>query len=285
MKLAKKRSSKRWLALIVGGFLSVGLVIHLAFASNQPAGASAPSSAISNMALDYFFPIDGYTFAIGSELSVFENAVENKSISSCMRSKGFNPPSPAPVIPIQDSLEFPNLKYIESHGFVVSIPAKDIPNPTKGMSSAETAAYKRVFQHCSQSASNAFTSLMNAGYVLQGEWMNIVSQIDQSPKVQVAINKWSACMRARGVDVSSLPDFFSSLDSLSRKATSDHAEMSVATSFVKCIAPAESLRVQMRRVALARFFQQHSQEVAALRSIANRVITQLSENFHVEIHK
>jgi hypothetical protein len=261
---------------LVGLFGAIFIAVVLVSAG--PAGAS---TNIANAALDSFFPTNGATFEAGQGYSNDLNAIQTVLINKCLESAGFQaePYTPRPYS--GDNTEFPNLPYLRTHGFIVQLGKS--PDPTQGMTAAEASAYQHQADNCDYKASAKFASIMTLGSSLRGEWMRKVAEIDESKAFKTALRKFASCTAKSGIDVTSIDSFFTDLSSQMRSSGGSTAvNLHFASVYATCLAPAETMRDNLRTQARQAFFSTNAEQIDQLTGQVNSIVKVLGHEYRIK---
>jgi hypothetical protein len=233
------------------------------------------------------FPTSGADWEAGYTFTAFMAAAQAKSRAQCLVADGFRAPTFVPPPFSGNNTEFPDLPYLEKHGFLVTESAQAFPDATQGMSAAEASAYRVADQRCSMSASKNFQPLLAPGNALRQQWMNIVAQIDAGQEFQQALSGWRSCTLKAGIPASTIDDFFRSMDSrliaASQGGGQSRAEdLHFAAIYAHCLGPAEEVRDRLRFQARLSFFDSHASTIEQLRTDADQIVADLVSKYGVK---
>ena len=177
-----------------------------------------------------------------------------------------------------DNTEFPDLRYLSQHGFlVIEPPSLRGTNPTQGMSTSRASAYRSADRTCRASAAAGVNSQIRTGAPLQDQWMNVVTAIDAGPQFQQALVGWQSCTRRAGLDVTTLSAFFDYADSQATHGGSAQDSVHLARIYATCLAPAEAVRDQLRQDDRVSFLTDNAGAIARLTSMLVPLEAQASQ--------
>ena len=274
-------------SLAVAALVVAGLSLAGCGAGSQ--GKQQSTANVANEVLAAYFPTDSADWHEGENLQAFEQAVAAKVADPCITHDGFPAPRPQPFTYSPNNEEFPDLAEIKQSGRFVTAQAVHFPDPTRGMSASEKAAYDAAAARCTRNGLAAFGSMIRIGTGPLGqEWLDTVFRIDATSQAQRDLARFVTCVNAGGVKATNISTFFQYVDTQTIPLTERGQQVQasavnrrLAALYVRCITPLEEYRDAQRARARAAFFASHAEQIDALRSAANRVIVRLVRKYDV----
>jgi hypothetical protein len=235
---------------------------------------TGPFSKTQSEMLAYVLPTSGADITTGGKFMdrIAGLVVEDKA--ACMDQAGYN--STVTYTPgsfaVGNNTQFPPIAELSANGFVlraVNEPYYGVKYIGKALSKSAIAKHTSTRTQCGTSAQSPVNALLAQTQPLSSAWQGqIIPSINRTSAFKKALVGWSSCVSQGGVAATSIDGYFQATSLLMRGATSNAA---LAKNYLKygklyatCLAPAESIRDQMRQKARTVFEHAHASQIASL---------------------
>ncbi len=253
--------------------------------------SSTPASTIDAVVVAFLFFHDGADWAVGQPLRAFTSAVDVKSETRCLASDGLPGPPVYPVINEQyGSADMPNLPLIErTHGIGATERYSAPTDPARSLTGETLVGYNAALARCAAAARHAYAFITShTAVALQGQWLNIVQQVETSSAVRAANRRGSQCSRSTPFPASGVQGEIEAIEAkLTRPnlagqyAQADAIQARGVGVLVRCFGTDIALRSRLTAAARASFFAAHAQAIQRIEAQANRAIPVLEAKYKI----
>lgn len=244
---------------------------------------TGPFSKTRSELLAYVLPTSGADITTGTKFMnrIASLVVEDKA--ACMDRAGYK--STVTYTPgsfaVGNNTQFPPIAELSGNGFVlraVNEPYYGVDYVGKPLSGSAVTNHVSARRKCAASAQSRVNALLAQTQPLSSVWQGqIIPGINRSGAFKKALVGWSSCVSRGGVAATSIDGYFQDTSLLMRGATSNAA---LAKNYLKygklyaiCLAPAESIRDQMRQKARTVFEHAHAPQIAGLTSTLRELVS------------
>lgn len=258
-------------------------------ARSSGAALTVKGTSVVDAALDEMFPRSGADFATGIQFSEFEVAQAAKVTAACMKAQAL----PAPPVNHDfggnyGTAQLPNLPVIKRTLNIGVTQGAAPPDPTKGMSKAEAAAYTGADKQCSAKP----YGLLNAAdkghaNALQTEWFNITDATIASKPVQSLNTKATQCAAKTAFPANSVSAETTEVEGKltplfirGERAEAWATNRAGTRVFIRCFGPEINLTVQLLTKRRAAFFAQNALAVEQITADVDLGVAKLGRMAH-----
>ena len=235
---------------------------------------TGPFSKTQSEMLAYVLPTSGADITTGAKFMDRLSGLVTEDKAACMDRAGY--PSTLTYTPgsfaVGNNTQFPPISALSLNGFVlraVNEPYYGVKYMGKALSNSAIAKHTSTRIQCAATAQSLENALLAQTQPLSNAWQSqIIPSINRTSAFKKALVGWSACVARGGVAATSIDGYFQATSLLMRGATSNAA---LAKNYLKygklyatCLAPAESIRDQMRQKARTVFEHAHASQIASL---------------------
>ncbi|HEY3955383.1 MAG TPA: hypothetical protein VGM53_18590 [Streptosporangiaceae bacterium] len=298
------RRNRSWLVPLAAAVSVVAVIAAVATAGRAGSGgrsrpaASAtghpgrtPSAAatgqaqamLATEAVNSFFPATGAQYTDGLAYNWTQLKISARIFGSCMTRAGYpQPPFTEPEQSYQrsfaDNAQFPDLAQRAATDSMTGL------NYIRQTPVApHTAAGHKAIRTCNAAAAKPFREISKIAGPLSNQWDDKFTAIQASATVLATQPSFAHCLEDHGIPASYaqhhwtrstglFAGFFAWMDTISQQATSTRQqareEHRWTPVFVHCAGPTVHLVQTLQLSQRARFFQQHAQQIATIRTLA-----------------
>jgi len=221
--------------------------------------------------LDFLMPTSGASFANGFRFGNAEQVLRGDQLNSCLDSKGFKgQASWGEQLYDGDNEVFPYLAYLDAVGFG---PTTIGPNPTDGPSALLRTSYGTTLKACQKELHTvAWRPIDQLEASVRSQWWTIVNQISGSRAFQTALVGFRTCTADAGIRVDTIDGYFTYMSQHGAIGTGpggNALERGFATTYARCLGPAEVIRDHLRVQARSKFISTHAAEINVVEAVVN----------------
>lgn len=253
--------------------------------------SSTSAARVDAAVIALLFPHDGADWAASQPLRDFTSAVDIKAETLCLAADHL--PGP-PVNPVNDerfgSADMPNLPLITrtlSLGATERYP--EPTNPAQHLTGATLARYNAALTRCAAAARHAYAFIDgHTPATLQGQWFDVIQQVERSSAVRAANRQGSQCSRstpfpANGVqgEIEAIEAMLTRPNLAGQDATADAIQVRGARVLIRCFGADIALQSRLTAVARGHFLAEHTQTIQQIEAQANRAIPALETKYTI----
>lgn len=304
----------RRLGVVVALACAAALLTGCGGDSDHAARGHADLRRVNGAVVYFYLPATGQQLDAGLRFFAAESALENAMAFRCMAEHDFKPQL-KPLVryaerymdPLEGSPQVagwhgenmsgvPNLYDLAAleHGGLLAEVLTGSPS-APGTPGPEANSLYAYYYQCQNRAAAAFSHVAHDGTILGATWRQTVLAIQASDRMRAAYSRFEACARKSGASAAAasspdnfrnwlsrrisppMPDPYGRTALISSELRTDRHWTAV---FISCAKAVLSIEQRLQLAAQRAFLTTHYQQIFALQQKANRIVANLTRQYH-----